>query len=236
MKNKYQLIFVILLSNNPCSSIAYQNYVGKVPLVLWKIQILLLSFSFHLPHIDNVYLFLQKWNFHWVEDKNYKIRYWRYYLSFKLFFILSYYVINVFTRAHKSFFSVPLTGDVNIISHKTIFENLMKKNLTLLSEKETGFFLSFKESQYALRRERIEEYCSERDQKFGKKIVKNSLIYDDVDGVSYCQIAKVASSSWCNHFIKLGNLIYFQVCWALWRWNIDPTDDELYYKIYLKVS
>ena len=96
-----------------------------------------------------------------------------------------------------------------------MYTNLMKKNFSLFSETENGFFLSFKESQYSLRRERIEEYCSKKDQKFGKKIVKNSLIYDDVDGVSYCQIAKVASSSWCNHFIKLGNLIYFQVCWAL---------------------
>ena len=103
----------------------------------------------------------------------------------------------------------PITGDVGISSHRTMYTNLMKKNLSLFSETEIGFFLSFKESQYSLRRERIEEYCSKRDQKFGKKIVKSSLIYDDVDGVSYCQIAKVASSSWCNHFIKLGKLDLF---------------------------
>ena len=103
----------------------------------------------------------------------------------------------------------PINGDVGISSHRTMYTNLMKKNLSLFSETEIGFFLSFKESQYSLRRERIEEYCSKRDQKFGKKIVKSSLIYDDVDGVSYCQIAKVASSSWCNHFIKLGKLDLF---------------------------
>ena len=102
-----------------------------------------------------------------------------------------------------------MAGDVGISSHRTMYKNLMKKNLSLFSETEIGFFLSFKESQYSLRRERIEEYCSKRDQKFGKKIVKSSLIYDDVDGVSYCQIAKVASSSWCNHFIKLGKLDLF---------------------------
>ena len=90
-----------------------------------------------------------------------------------------------------------------------MYTNLMKKNFSLFSETENGFFLSFKESQYSLRRERIEEYCSKKDQKFGRKIVKSSLIYDDVDGVSYCQIAKVASSSWCNHFIKLGKLDLF---------------------------
>lgn len=109
----------------------------------------------------------------------------------------------------KFLLSVPTTGDVGISSHITIHKNLMMKNLSLFSETEIGFFLSFKESQYSLRRERIEEYCSKRDQKFGKKIVKSSLIYDDVDGVSYCQIAKVASSSWCNHFIKLGKLDLF---------------------------
>ena len=56
------------------------------------------------------------------------------------------------------------------------------------------------------RRERVEAYCQTKtkDRNFGKKIIKNSLIYDEKDGVSYCQIAKVASSSWCNHFIKLG--------------------------------
>ena len=57
-----------------------------------------------------------------------------------------------------------------------------------------------------MRKKRIAEYCSTKDKNFGKKILPNSLIYDQDDGVSYCQIAKVASSSWCNHFIKLGKL------------------------------
>ena len=105
--------------------------------------------------------------------------------------------------------SVPINGDVGNRSHRIMYTSLLEKNFSLFSETENGFFLSFKESQYSLRRERIEEYCSKKDQKFGKKIVKSSLIYDDVDGVSYCQIAKVASSSWCNHFIKLGKLDLF---------------------------
>lgn len=37
-------------------------------------------------------------------------------------------------------------------------------------------------------------------------IRQNTLIYDKKDGISYCQIAKVASSSWCNHFIKLAKV------------------------------
>ena len=31
-----------------------------------------------------------------------------------------------------------------------------------------------------------------------------ALVYDDKDKVSYCAIPKVASSTWCWHFIKLG--------------------------------
>ena len=60
-------------------------------------------------------------------------------------------------------FSVPLTGDVGNRSHRIMYTNLMEKNSSSFSETENGFFLSFKESQYSLRRERIEEYCSKRD-------------------------------------------------------------------------
>ena len=84
------------------------------------------------------------------------------------------------------------------------FEMLMQKNASLYSEDEIQYILSFKESQYAVRRKRIANYCLGQDDSFGRKVLKNSLIYDPGDGVSYCQIAKVASSSWCNHFIKLG--------------------------------
>ena len=83
------------------------------------------------------------------------------------------------------------------------FEMLMQKNVSLYSEAEIQFLLSFKERQYAVRRERIKDYCSVQDDPlFGMKI--DTLIYNPVDRVSYCPIAKVASSTWCNHFIKLG--------------------------------
>ena len=91
-----------------------------------------------------------------------------------------------------------------ILDGTKVFEILMQKNVSLYSEEEIQFILSFKESQYAVRRKRIEDYCLAQDDSFGRKVLKNSLIYDPGDGVSYCQIAKVASSSWCNHFIKLG--------------------------------
>ena len=83
------------------------------------------------------------------------------------------------------------------------FQMLMQKNVSLYSEAEIQFILSFKERQYAVRRERIRDYCSVQDDPlFGMKI--DTLIYNPVDRVSYCPIAKVASSTWCNHFIKLG--------------------------------
>ena len=83
---------------------------------------------------------------------------------------------------------------------------LMQKNVSLYSEAEIQYLLSFKERQYAVRRERIRDYCSVQDDPlFGMKI--DTLIYNPVDKVSYCPIAKVASSTWCNHFIKLGRTI-----------------------------
>ena len=82
------------------------------------------------------------------------------------------------------------------------FEMLMLKNVSLYSEAEIQFVLSFKERQYAVRRERIRNYCSVQDESFGRRI--DTLIYNPVDRVSYCPIAKVASSTWCNHFVKLG--------------------------------
>ena len=86
------------------------------------------------------------------------------------------------------------------------FEMLMKKNVSLYSQAEIQYLLSFKERQYAVRRERIKDYCSVQDDPlFGMKI--DTLIYNPVDRVSYCPIAKVASSTWCNHFIKLGRTI-----------------------------
>ena len=104
-------------------------------------------------------------------------------------------------------FAVPEIVDVNNNRHQIIFQELMHKDFSLFSEEETQFFLTFKETQYEARKTRIEKYCQEGDTSYVEKMKKirpNSLIYDKPDGISYCQIAKVASSSWCNHFIKLG--------------------------------
>ena len=65
-------------------------------------------------------------------------------------------------------------------------------------------FLSSKEQQYRGRREHIKNYCALKERDFGRMIPGNNLIYDKSDGVSYCQIAKVGSSTWCSHFLRLG--------------------------------
>ena len=66
------------------------------------------------------------------------------------------------------------------------------------------------EGQYSARRRHISEYCSVKGANFSVTSVQRnySLLYNPGDGVSYCQIAKVASSTWCSHFIKLGQPCY----------------------------
>ena len=66
------------------------------------------------------------------------------------------------------------------------------------------------EGQYSARRRHISEYCSVKGANFSVTSVQRnySLLYNPGDGVSYCQIAKVASSTWCSHFIKLGRPCY----------------------------
>ena len=35
-------------------------------------------------------------------------------------------------------------------------------------------------------------------------MTRYTLVYSEELGVSYCPIAKVASSTWCGHFVRLG--------------------------------
>ena len=74
--------------------------------------------------------------------------------------------------------TVPVRGDVDMIHHKAVFAAIIKKPFSALSDQEIHFFLTYKESQYAIRRQRIENYCSLKDENFGRKIIKNSLIFD----------------------------------------------------------
>ena len=43
---------------------------------------------------------------------------------------------------------------------------------------------------------------------FSNGTSRMALVYDDKDKVSYCAIPKVASSTWCWHFIKLGEQLF----------------------------
>ena len=79
---------------------------------------------------------------------------------------------------------------------------LISKHPSNWSAVETNSFLLYKEAQYSRRRYRVQDYCNLQDDKFSRKVY--TLIYDDIVKVSYCPIAKVASSSWCDHFVKLG--------------------------------
>ena len=72
-------------------------------------------------------------------------------------------------------------------------------------EKEQ-FFLS-RESLYSNRRARIQQYCQAQDSTFSRTV--RTLVHDDIDGISYCPIAKIASSSFCGHFLKLGRVKIF---------------------------
>ena len=76
---------------------------------------------------------------------------------------------------------------------------LISKNPSNWSGVRTKTFL---QAHYNRRRDRVQNYCNLQDERFSRKVY--TLIYDDIDRVSYCPIAKVASSSWCDHFVRLG--------------------------------
>ena len=79
----------------------------------------------------------------------------------------------------------------------------------IFSVKDWASFYSFKEDQYKRRRQRIKNFCDKQKNKFGQYLRANSLLFNGVDNVGYCQIAKVASTTWCGHFIHLGKYSYY---------------------------
>ena len=97
---------------------------------------------------------------------------------------------------------------------------LMKKDVESWTEEETETFLRLKESQYSVMRDRVRKFCLQSQVKvvpqspslfithhnkehFSNGTSRMALVYDEKDKVSYCAIPKVASSTWCWHFIKL---------------------------------
>ena len=87
-------------------------------------------------------------------------------------FLLSLLLTDTNNHSH-SLLTVSLTED-----DPAAFAAVMKKPFSSLSAEEVQFFLTYKESQYAIRRKRIEDFCSIQDENFGRKIIKNSLIFD----------------------------------------------------------
>ena len=96
-----------------------------------------------------------------------------------------------------------------LISDKTLIHSesmklVFTKNFSTLNKTEIITFYTLKEKQYKGLQIKIKKYCDMKGPEFGRKIQKNSLIFDQKDGVGYCQIAKVGSSTWSSNFIQLG--------------------------------
>jgi hypothetical protein len=65
------------------------------------------------------------------------------------------------------------------------------------AQSDTARFLAAKEADYRVRRTAVESVCKAvADPSFGSTIRKNSLVWDPVHRVSYCQIPKARRFHW----------------------------------------
>ena len=99
--------------------------------------------------------------------------------------------------------SVKSVKQMIVQKEEMAFQQLLYKNTSDFSEKEANIFNTYKENQYKRRRESVRSICNSFGTRFEMKMRKNSIIFDAPDSVSYCPIAKVASSTWSDHFINL---------------------------------
>ena len=90
--------------------------------------------------------------------------------------------------------------------------NLLSKPIDSWTDSERETFLRLKEVQYSERRQRVHKFCGENQEHFSNGTSRMALVYDSQDSVSYCAIPKVASSTWCWHFIQLGHTVKNSVC------------------------
>ena len=90
------------------------------------------------------------------------------------------------------------------ISQEQILRNLLKRNLSSWTESEIEYFMKLKEFQYEERRTQVKKFCVEYQEQFSNGTSRMNLMYNKKDRISYCAIPKVASSTWCWHFIQLG--------------------------------
>ena len=116
-------------------------------------------------------------------------------------------ILQLFLRYQRSL-SIVSAKEENLTKSQieTLKENL-NREFSTLKDFDLETFYSLKEKEYQERQKRITEFCNTKGKDFGKRILeqtKQNLLFDDKDKVAYCKIAKVATSTWCNHFIKLG--------------------------------
>ena len=75
-------------------------------------------------------------------------------------------------------------------------------NESSLDNRSFETFMKSREIIYDERRQRIQKYCSEQDEKFSRRVF--TLLFDPKNGVSMCPVAKISSSTWIKHFAAIG--------------------------------
>ena len=87
--------------------------------------------------------------------------------------------------------------------------NLYQQELTVVQNdvnaKNLTEFFRVKEAIYQARRERIQHYCAQQPSNFSRLVY--SMLHDSDNGISMCPIAKVASTTWLQHFARIGNML-----------------------------
>ena len=112
--------------------------------------------------------------------------------------------------------------------NQEVLDSIMARNVSSLTPSELVQFYSIKEAQYGARRARVQAYCrTQQGGNFSRRIYQY-LLYDKKvciittilklmtmylldnqniaqDEVSACTIAKVAGTTWHEHFLALGS-------------------------------
>ena len=145
-------------------------------------------------------------------------------IVFSVFYIFSEYRESKQNKS--SLASMKVVDKDNIITPRDSYSDDIYAYKSWSKEKINNF-LQIKAAQYEQRRARVSQYCnlqveyenmiliyfysdccfSWKESTFSRK--RYTLIYNHVDNLAYCPIAKVASSTWCGHFLRMGNSFIF---------------------------
>ena len=93
------------------------------------------------------------------------------------------------------------------ISEDRFVRNLLMKNFSSWTKSEVNVFMNLKESVYEERRTQVKKFCLKYQEAFSNGTSRMNLVYNKRDQIAYCAIPKVASSTWCWHFIQLGKSV-----------------------------